>query len=212
MVQRIDNFAPDLFLDGPSEFLVKSCAQELLLVEEFVEIFGEFIDPYMREDYSERNLPALRIYNKAYVKEYESWFIEGNITMDTIFPASIRRQETQQLQDTLSTALLQQFRRPTFFARMGELVPGLNELGKRFDVDKTLGLAIGDAIVPLTQIQVNFRLDLRVWDKYLEDSLRTKEEPFEKTLGALRRIRTTVQGLRDDEAVEVTVPIDQKIT
>lgn len=213
MTERIDKFQPELFLDGPVEFLVKKVASEIANVEEFADIFSEFIDPYRRMDYPTRALPALRIYNEHSLKEFESWFIVGDLKLDVIFPPSIRRNETQQLQDTIAAALLQQFRRPTFFNTVGEGVPGLNELGKKFDVDKSLGFDWEKEIVPLTQITLNFRLDLRIWDDYLENSLRTKDDPFNKTLGALKRIVTTIQGMRDNnETVDVTVPLDQQTT
>lgn len=213
MTERIDKFTPDLFLDGPAEFLVKTIAAQIFAVPQFAEIFDEFIDPYRRMDYPMRALPALRIYNEVYTKEFESWFINGDVKMDVIFPPSIRRNETQQLQDTITSALVQQFRRQPFFDTCSLTVPGLNELGKRLDVDKSLGFEWEQQIVPLTQIAVNFRLDLRAWDVYLEASSRTKEDPFEKTLGNLKRIVVAVKGLRDDNTTtEVTLGVDAKTT
>ena len=43
--------------------------------------------------------------------------IEGDIVMDSIYPASIRRLEMQQIPDSVAAAQLQQFRRETFFCR-----------------------------------------------------------------------------------------------
>lgn len=225
MAERIDLLtnAPDSqtaekqigspFFTGPAEFLVQEMKRQLLLVPQWTKIFGDYIDCYKRMDYSMRNLPALRIYNDDARKEYESWFVEGDIKADLILPAVLRRNELQQVQDTLSMALLQQFRRPTFFELMSGIVPGLNELGKRFAVDKSLGFEWEEAWVPLTQITINFRLDLRVWDDYLEETDRTKDSPFEKVLGDLDRIVSTIQGLKDDsEVAEIEVVTDQKIT
>lgn len=197
MTQRLDNFKKNPFIDGPAEFLVKSLAEGIKAVPQFELIFGDFIDPYMRQDYAERNLPVLRCYNTNYTKEAESWFINGTVNLDVIFPASLRRTELQQLQDTISSALLQQFRRPSFFDAMLEEVPGLNELGKVFTVDKELGFKWADDIVPMTQITVNFRLDLRRWDDYLEETNRTKDDPFTRTLADLERIFTTIVGVDD---------------
>lgn len=218
MTERIEKVELDsetgfnlLFLDGPVEFLVKAISTELLKVTQFVEIFGENIDPYKRMDYGYRNLPALRIYNDAILKEFDSWFITGDIKADLIFPASLRRNETQQFQDTVSHALLQQFRRTNFFNAVTEAVPGLNELGKRFEVNKQLGFEWQDEVVPLTQITLNFRLDLRIWDEYLVSDNRTKEDPFERTLADLKRIVAEFQGLHDNGNKEVTIPYDQKL-
>lgn len=217
MVERIDEIKYEndsdgvqskdvVFFDGPAEFLVQRIAHHLKEDEVWFKIFGEFIDPYMRMDYSLRNLPALRLYNLNVNKDYESWFVEGEIKADIILPASLRRNETQQIQDSLSSALLQQFRRPNFFKTMCEKVPGLNELGKRFQVDKSLGFDFETTEAPLTQITLNFRLDLRAWDQYLEDTYRTKDSPYAQVLADLEKLVAKIEGLKDDnKTTEVTV-------
>lgn len=212
-MERIDNLEPDLFYSGPAEYLVAKVAAGLKAVPQFASIFGDRIDAYKRLDYSMRELPAIRLYNDSFTKEFESWFINGTLICDVILPASQRRELLQQVQDTLSAALLQQFRRPSFFAAIEADVPGLNELGKNFDVDKSLGFEWGDNAVPLTQIRLNFRIDLRQWDNYLTSDERTKDEPFTKTLGDLELIMTTIQGLQDDfETINVVVGIEQDVT
>jgi hypothetical protein len=199
----------ELFLTGPAEFLCARVAAALLADPVWKAIFGEFIDPYKRMDYAIRNLPALRVYNNSYRKDAESWFINGQLVLDIILPASIRRKETEQLPDTLASALLQQFRRPKFFAGLTLAVPGLNELGKTVNVDKALAFELSDEeLIPLTQIQLNFRMDLREWDRYLEDDYRTTDEPFARPLGDLQSILTTIQALRDDNAIEITLGVD----
>lgn len=209
MSERINKLDSNPFLDGPAEFLVKSIAQRLLAVPQFAKIFGDSIDCYKRMDYSIRGLPAMRVYNNQFVKDYESWFINGSVTLDLILPASLRRQELQQVQDTLSAAVVQQFRRPGFFAALEGDVPGLNELGKRVEVDKSLGFEWGEQIVPLTQITLNFRLDLRKWDDYLEAQNRTKDSPFEETLGDLEKLYGVIEGLKSDSSqVQVAVETD----
>jgi hypothetical protein len=218
MSERIDQIqytkespGTTLFLDGPTEFLVASVVDQIKIIPQWKSIFGQFIDGYRRMDYPERSLPAMRVYNELYTKTFDSWFIEGDLKCDVIWPASIRRPETQQLPDTISAALLQQFRATPLFNAVSGLVPGLNELGKTFGVDKSLGFEWNDKVVPLTQITVNFRLDLRQWDLYLEASLRTKDDPFEETLGNLNRIAGTIQALREDLETELNVPFDQRL-
>lgn len=198
------------FFNGPAEFLVQEITRQLVIVPEWLAIFDTNIDPYRRMDYSIRALPALRVYNEVARKDFESWFVEGDIKADIILPANVRRNETQQIQDSLSTALLQQFRRPLFFDLMSQRVPGLNELGKRFSVDKSLGFEWEDTWVPLTQITINFRLDLRVWDDYLEQTDRTKDSPFVAVLANLKTIATTIQGLKEnDDTVQVEIETQQ---
>jgi hypothetical protein len=200
----------DVFYNGPGEFLCITVAESLSAVPEFKQIFGEFIDGYKRMDYSERSLPALRIYTDQYSKEFDSWFIDGDITMDLIWPANIRRLEHTIVQDTLVSALIQQFRRPGFFDLVEQNVPGLNELGKRVTCNKALGYEFEENVVPLTQITLNFRIDLREWDSYLESTGRTKESPFDPVLAELTRINTVLQGLRDSKETEVEIPSSQR--
>ena len=212
MSERIDQLADlTLFLVGPAEFLAARVAANIALVPQFAAVFGSRIDAYARHDYGARELPALRIYNTNYFKEFESWFIHGDITLDVVLPPSTRRLLQQQYADTITAALCQQFRRPTFFETLCSEVPGLNELGKTFDADKTLGFQTEGNVVPLVQIKANFRLDLRQWDLFLESDSRTKDDPFGRTLLDLETIYSTIQGLEDDDGLEVTVASKQTI-
>lgn len=221
---RIDNliFSPapqppaafdttNLFFDGPDEFLIKVICKLLLGDPVWPQFFADRIDPYRRMDYSIRELPALRIYTEGDEKQGESWFIAGNIKADIIFPASIRRDQTQQIQNTLASALLQQFRRPAFFNSACALVPGLNELGKIFRSDKSLGFAWNEEYVPLTQLTLNYRIDLRQWDNYLEATGRTKDSPFSPILGDFKKLVTDIQALKDDGTEDVVTEISQGI-
>lgn len=202
---------PNPYLSSPGEFLSKCVAIELCKVPQFRAIFGTFIDPYPRDDYQSRNLPALRIYEKGYRKEFDSWFIKGDLYIDILLPASLRRYENQEVPDVLSAALLQQFRRPTFFKTLCSKLPGLNELGKTFEVDKDLAFVWEKNQVPLTQIKANFRIDLREWDKFLESDDRTKDDPFERTLGDLNILAGVIEGLRDNDNKEVEIEIEQRL-
>ncbi len=203
----------NLFFDGPDEFLIKVICKLLLSDPLWPQFFADRIDPYRRMDYSIRELPAVRIYTEGDEKQGESWFIVGNIKADVIFPASIRRDQTQQIQNTLASALLQQFRRPAFFAKCNELVPGLNELGKIFSSDKSLGFAWNEEYVPLTQLTLNYRIDLRQWDNYLEYTGRTKDSPFSPVLSDFRRMVDQIAALKTDDvdSEELTVDINQVI-
>jgi hypothetical protein len=197
MSQRIDALNDAPFVDGPLEFVCQKVV-DVLKASEFSVLFGTSIDAYQRMDYSMRELPALRVYNQQLTKEFESWFIEGDILIDCIFPASLRRNSIQQIQDTVSAALLQQFRRPSMFDAVASGVPGLNELGKTFTMDKALGFEFGDQAVPLTQIRANVRLDLRQWDLYLEETDRTKDTPFAAILGDLETFKTQLDATTDE--------------
>jgi hypothetical protein len=215
MVERIDKFEdPNNFYSGPAEFLAEKIAAAIAAVPQFAAIFGTNIDAYKRMDYSVRELPALRIYNNQYIKEFESWFINGEILIDVIFPANLRRALQQKYQDIITSALCQQFRRDSFFLTLCNDVPGLNELGKEYSADKSLGFTWGPATqeaVPLTQIRANFRLDLRQWDEFLISDDRTKNDPFEKTLGDLTTINTMIDALKDNDTLELPIGLTQSV-
>lgn len=198
-MERIDSLAKNPFLDGPAEFLVKTVVDEIGKVPQWKLLFGDQIDPYLRMDYGLRALPALRVYNRVWRKTSDNAWIVGDLLADVIFPASRRRAELQQVQDTVSAALLQQFRRNPFFAVCLAGCPGLNELGREISCDKSLGFLYGDDVVPLTQLTINFRLDLRKWDDYLEQTNRVSDDPFEETLANLTKIVTTIKALTTDD-------------
>lgn len=210
MTERIDYLASDPFLLGPA-ILVKSIKNNIASVPQFLGLFGDAIDSYKRNDYAVRNFPAMRIYNENYVKEFDSWFINGDIIIDVILPAALRRNLIQDFEDIISSALLQQFRRPTFFANIGADVPGLNELGKSFSVSKHLEFVYNNEYCPTLQITANFRIDIRAWDDYLESQYLTKDDPFEATLGDLELIAATIKGLEDD-LTTTNVTISAEIT
>lgn len=219
MAKRIDaltinlmtNLRNSIFINGPAEYLCKVIADLLKAESHFATIFGEDIDSYMRMDYGFRNFPAMRIYNRIYRKEFESWFINGDIICDIILPADLRREELQLFTDCLSSAMVQQFRRPTFFSEVEAKVPGLNELGKSVDVDKSLAFEWEDNQAPLTQIVLNFRIDLRQWDNYLEATDRDKDTPFEETLAGLTELFGIIVGVDDVGASGVVIGIEQTI-
>lgn len=216
MAARIDRLTPNIFLDGPAEFLTKSIAKAIIDEPHFNQIFGTSVECYDREDFSIRDLPALRVYNFDYTKEHESHYINGQIQMDVILPPLIRRDQTEEYQGRISSALLQQFRRPEFFAAMKQSIPGLNELGKVFSVNKSLGFQntqMSDEC-PVTHITLNFRIDLKVWDQYLEDTGRTKDDPFDVVLEDLRKIASEIQAIRIDADLatkDVLLQTKQKI-
>lgn len=217
MHERIDKLLPpqpNPFISSPADLLAFYLAQQIALVPQFKAVFGEYIDGYMRMDYSERSLPALRIYNEKYSMEHNNWFEVGTLFFDVILPANLRRQELGNVPDIITGALVQQTRRIPFFQTMQGLVPGLNWLGEQIDVDKSLAFNLGgENLVPMAQLIVNFRVDLRQWDDYLTQNDRTVADPFQKTLANLELISTTIAGLSPidgsdagvDQGVETSV-------
>lgn len=200
----------NLYLTGPSDYLTEVIEAQLKTSDSWSTFFGDSIDGYKRMDYSYRSLPALRIYNETVLKQNESWFMDGDVKADIIFPASIRRDDLARIPGVVSNALLQQFRRTAFFTAVSTEVPGLNELGRRFDIDKSLAFEFGDDLVPLTQLTINFRIDLRKWDDYLVENNRSKEDPFERLLGNLKTLAGDIDAYDGDDT-DLTIQSTQSL-
>ncbi len=200
----------DLFLTGPGEYLVQVFVAELNKDPSWKKLFGASIADYERMDFSMRELPAMRVHTPHYKRDFESWYENGEIIIDVIWPPSIRRGELQKLPATIAAAMVQQLSRPEFFQTICDQIPGLNELGKSIDVDMTLGFQWQDEIVPLTRIKANFRILLQEWYDYLNDDYRTKDDPFHRTLSDLKKIVATIEALRSDDPqdVEFTLGVD----
>jgi hypothetical protein len=207
--ERIDLLTPNPFLSSPGDLLAHYCAQQIALVPQFKTVFGQFIDGYLRMDYAIRNLPALRIYQmESYTMEADNWFVVGQLEADVILPASLRRELLHTVSDKITGALLQQFRRTPFFQTMKGLVPGLNWLGQSITVSKNRAFQFDeDTLVPMAVLSINFRVDLREWDLYLESQDRTVDDPFEVTLADLAVIGTTIAALLDDNKTDAGVDI-----
>jgi hypothetical protein len=196
------------FLSGPGELLCFHSARLLLEVPEWRGFFGEYIDGYYREDYGIRNLPALRFYSDKFESESQSWWLDGNVDMDVLLPPSLRRGDLQKVSDVVVAALLQQFRRDSFLEGLRLVVPGLNYYGRGFHADKNKAWQPASSeseLIPMAAVSLNFRVDLREWDAYLESADRTVDDPFRKTLKTLASIGTIIRAGRGEQAVEIGI-------
>ena len=176
-------------------------AKYIEAVPQFKTLFGEFIDGYLRTDYAIRNLPAMRIYQEEPYTAVDNWFVDGSLTCDIILPASIRRGNLHVISDLITGAVVQQFRRESFFKAVQLAVPGLNYLGQSITVSKNRAFGMdenGENPVPAATCTINFRIDLRQWDDYLESDGRTVDDPFERTLSNLTELATIIDALNDD--------------
>ncbi len=212
MTERIELLdRPDWFLQ-PGDRIVQSVVEEIKAIPTMAKIFGDSIVPYKRNDFGAREFPALRVYSPRGSKTAETWYLNGDVIADVIFPASLRRDENQRFPDLLASALLALFRAQPFFERVRAKVPGLNQLGWTFGYDKDLGFVQRDSedINPLTQITLNYRVNLNEWDEYLESDDRTPEQPFEKTLGDLEKIYVELQAKNDDGTTAITTDLQVK--
>lgn len=206
MANRLDLLeAPDWFLQC-GDRIVEVLAVELAAEKTFARIFGASIFAYKRMDIGVREMPALRIYNDVGRSESQTGYESGDIKLDVIFPADIRRQNMQKFPDLVTSALKAAFRAQPFFRRVRAQVPGLNQLGWSVSYDKSLGFKPGDDVdpCPVTQLTVNFRVLLEEWDRYLESDDRSPETPFDRTLGDLERIYVETLAKDNDGTTKVS--------
>lgn len=201
MADTLELIQGNPWLLQPGDKVVASFAAILAAEPVFAEVFGESIYPYKRMDIGARELPALRIYSDAGHKEGETWYAGSDLTIDCIFPLSTRRDDLQAFADTVTAALMAEFRRPSVLAAMREQVPGLNRIGWTLDYDKGLMFQPDDETdpVPMTQIVADWRVLLAEWDRYLEGDARTVDEPFQRTLAALKTINFSTFAQTEDQ-------------
>ncbi len=212
MAERIETLeSPSWFLQ-PGDRIVQSIVEELLAEPTMRLIFGDRIVGYKRMDFGVRDFPAIRVFSDGGSKDGETWYLSGDVKIEVIYPPNIRRDEWQRFPDLVTSALLALFRAQPFFDRVRAKVPGLNQLGWSFAFDKSLGFRArdDDDVSPLTQIRLNYRVLLNEWDAYMESDDRTAEQPFERTLGDLRKLFLEIQGRDDDGVTNVTIPMQVK--
>jgi hypothetical protein len=206
MAERVELLdSPDWHLQ-PGDKIVATLVDAIKAEPVFSRIFGSSVYGYKRMDIGVREMPAMRIYNDTGRKEAETWYLNGDVKLEVILPASTRRQDLQRLSDLMTSALIAWFRAQPTFRTVAAKVPGLNQLGWFFSFDKSLAFQPGadSDPCPLTQITVNYRVLLNEWDAYLESDDRTSEEPFRRTLADLERIYVETIAKDDTATTQVT--------
>jgi hypothetical protein len=84
-------------------------------------------------------------------------------------------------------------------------VYGLNKIGNELSWSPNTEGFIESEMVPVTIIDVRYRIDLRSWYRALEFQDRTKEEPFSKTLSNLAEIFGEYDGVDEESVVHVVI-------
>lgn len=200
MADRLEQLEEPSWYLQPADRVVDSMVQLFKAEPVFAKIFGDEIDGYKRMDYGARAFPALRVYTDTGRNEGVTWYANGDVKVDVILPASVRRNDLQKFSDLLTSTVFAQIRRQSFLDSMRKLVPGLNELGKVFSWDKGLAFqpAESEDLFPMTQIVVHYRVLMEEWDRFMEDDYRTVDDPFERTLADLLTMYMTIIAQDDD--------------
>jgi len=213
------------FLSTPGDDLVAKTLMQLAAVPQFVKLFGPYVKDkqdqrwadYQRMDWSIRMLPCIAVFeSQSEQKTSDSAWLVGNVTMHVYWPPSQRRSDLARV-PAIFKGILENFFGSQFVTDMlDELyyierpskVFGLNEYGKEMTWTTNVEGIVESEMVPVTMVDVRYRIDLRAWKRALEYFGRTKENPFEKTLDDL----THISGEYDSSGNPIEVKVLQDLT
>lgn len=197
-----------IFPIGPSEVLVKKFMEALQREPRFIKLFGAFKGiaednqrwaDYQRFDWSHRHLPAINIYeSETDEKTSDQAWLLGTIKLMVLWPAAMRRSALTRVQKKFQAALLEWLSSDLCYSLLDPMpgfneatkCPGLNEFGKSTLDTKNVEGIVDSELVPVTMIDIKFRLDFRKWFMWLEQEYRTKELPFDVTLADFVGLRS----------------------
>jgi hypothetical protein len=220
-----------LFLSSPGEDLVLKTMMQMAAVPGFLKLFGPWKAPagtiadnnqrwadYNRHDWSMRQLPAINVYESGVQnKTSDQGFLMGQITIMVMWPANFRRSDSRRIEVAFQGVMTEFFNSKLVADMLDEIyyvqrpakVYGLNELGKTLNWTPNVEGLVEDKLVPVTILDIPYRIDLRAWNRALEFMGRTKDQPFDKTLDDLVGIGidgSGYQGVDDTGAVKYTLP------
>lgn len=209
------------FLDSPGEFIVANTLLQLSKVPQYVELFGKYTPlydadkhrvgvndlqrwtDYQRTDWSMRQLPAISVFeSNNESKQSSNGWLTGNISIQVYWPASQRRSDWSRVHEAFKGTILNFFESALvrdmldehFSIKREEKVAGLNEYGKEITWTPNVEGLVENQFVPVTVIDIRYRVDLRAWYRFLEEDYRTKDQPFERTLADLVELRGEILG------------------
>lgn len=214
------------FLSTPGGDLVDKLIMQMQKVPQMVQLFGPDGDGgswanYNRFDWPVKMLPAMNVLEAgAESKSSDSGYLNGAIQIQVYWPSEFRRSDLARvpsffkgvLENFFSSKYVASMLDELYWIERPEKVYGLNELGKTLTWSPNVeGINDGD-LTPMTIVDVSYRIDLRAWERALEFMNRTKEDPFEDTLGDLDNVFGEIDGVDDTKAIIVRVPVDFNIS
>ena len=225
----------EAFLSSPGDDLIGKLCLQMSKVDSFVSLFGPYLsDPtgaknsdnqrwadYPRMDWSIRQLPAINIFeNQQETKESDNAYLNGSITLQVYWPPNFRRSDLGRIpaafkgvvENFFSSAYTMSMLDELYYVDRPEKVFGLNQIGKTLTWSPNSEGVIDSEMVPVTIIDVNYRIDLRAWYRALEFMARTKGEPFKATLDDLSTLDFSFDGVDNLEANPVWVSIESRLT
>jgi len=220
-----------LFLSSPGEDIVPKTLLQLSSIPAFVTLFGPYIsDPngnktsnqqrwadYQRMDWSIRQLPAINVFEAASEnKDSDQAFLRGSVQIQVFWPPNMRREDLARvpaafkgvIQNFFSSDYVGQMLDELYYIHRPMKVYGLNEYGKTLTWSPNVEGIVEDELVPVTILDVQYRIDLRSWYRALEFMGRTKGNPFATTLKPLTNIGGEYDGKDLDGNTEIVVVDD----
>jgi hypothetical protein len=216
------------FLTGPGEDLVPKLMSQMALVPQFITLFGPYIvannqqrwAEYQRYDWNIRQLPAINVFEaQSEEKDSDNAFLNGTVSLQIFWPPNQRREDLRRVQATMkgiienffSSQYVRDMLDELYYIQRPAKVYGLNEFGKNLTWTPNVeGISDGEQ-VPVTLIDVRYRIDLRAWYRALEYLGRTKDNPFEVTLSDLTVIGGEYDGVTSADGSEVSVVVLDEI-
>lgn len=210
------------FLSAPGDDLVDKTILQLQKIPQMVKLFGPAGDSgswanYNRFDWPVRSLPAINIFeSNIESKTSDNGWLNGTVQIQVYWPSDFRRGNLARVPGIFKGILENFFNSAYVSAMLDELstiqrdakVYGLNEYGKTLSWSPNVeGITDGE-LTPVTILDVQYRIDLRAWERALEYMNRTVADPFEISLSDLTEILGGLEGVNDKDEVLVTVPLD----
>jgi hypothetical protein len=206
----------DTFLPGPGQSLINSILTQMSLVPQFIEVFGPFTvddenqrwSDYCRFDWSLRQLPAISLFEKdSENKTTTNGWLEGTAGIQVFWPANFRRSDLSRI-PSLFKAAVQNFFESDLANQLFSIVPGLNKIGAEINWQPNTEGLVEAELVPVTLIDIKYKIDLRQWYRFLETDYRTKGQPFVRTLDDLSVVALAIHGLTEQTGTSVQDEVD----
>jgi len=222
-----------IYLTGPGEMIVANTLLQMLSIPNavgaaFVQLFGPYQpgnqqqrwSDYSRFDWSIRQLPVINVYEaESQDKTSSNAWVNGTIALMALWPPNQRRSDLARVQMAFNGAVQNFFESQQVTDMLDELywiqrpakVPGLNEYGKIMTWSPNVEGLVEDQMVPVTLINVKYRLDLRAWYRALNYQNRTKPEPYYDSLFNLAVVGGDYVGVIHDDGTGIQVQIPDEI-
>lgn len=217
------------FLSGPGSDLVPKLIAQMSSIKQFKALFGPY-DPkkqdqrwsdYQRFDWSVRQLPAMNVFESGSEnKDSDNAFLRGSIQIQIFWPPNMRRSDLTRVpasfkaivENFFSSQYCQSMLDELYYIQRPEKVFGLNELGKTLTWSPNVEGLVENEAVPVTILDISYRIDLRSWYRAMEFMGRTKANPFEVTLDDLSVVGGEYDGVPAKDGSDVKVAVPQVIT